>query len=179
MDAKILMEKANQANIGIRARQSGITMKEYFLNQRNKVKNLARAQKQKLNEAIERASELVKSKNGERTSESKSFFILNKAGKNEKVLLCVVGDTYSKVLSSFKKITSMIYSNLKYRIVQVNKLCSEGISKASKIIKGKSDTVSVSECKNIKSEVGEYMSLINSSLSDMRSAFVYFKSIIH
>lgn len=163
---EVLLERSNQVSLGIRARQTGITLKEYFLNQKQRVKNILKSQKAKVSNAISTMGVSKKNSNG-----TEYVRVTNKAGKATKQLLCSQGMTASKVLSNFKKLATQIYGMIKDRCRTIEKICNVGISKCSPIIKGKTDLNTVNNAKAMKVEVKEYNSLLNDSLEDMRELF--------
>lgn len=165
----VLLEKSEAISLGIRSRQSGITLKEYFLNQKLRVRNIMKSQKSKLNEALRVASQ---SPRGDKHSTVNSKVkITNKAGKYQVRLISSVDMSIDRVFINMKKITVEIYNMIKYRCNMIEKLCNEGIKRASSIIKGKTDVKSVNYVKAIKVDVKEYILLLNSSLSEMREVF--------
>lgn len=173
---EVLLEKSNKVSLGIRSRQSGITLKEYFLNQKERINNIYRSQRAKLNEALEQAYELSKS---DKTSNSSiSLRITNKAGKVDVRPFAPKGMTSPKIFYNLRKITAEIYSIIKYRCEEMLKLCEQGIKRASAIIKGKASIDDVNATKSIKVDYMEHNGLLNSSLSDMRNAFKAFHSAL-
>lgn len=167
----VLLEKTNKSALGIRSRQSGITLKEYFLNERQRAINIKKSQKIKLNEALEKASFIVNENPDKKCKKDGIIIITNKAGKDEKRLIGSSKSSVRKAYSNFRKVITELYSILKYRCSQIIDLCNRGIKLASSIIKGKSDIVSVNTAKNIKSETNEYSKLLKMSLSEMRETF--------
>lgn len=165
---EVLLEKSEKVSLGIRSRQSGITLKEYFLNQKLRVRNIMKAQKSKLNEAIRVASNMSKNKQSKINARVK---ITNKAGKNEIRLISSEGMSSERVFNNMRKVTSEIYAIIKYRCSMIEKLCNDGIKKASSVIKGKTDAKTVTDVKAMKADVKEYNMLLNSSLSEMREVF--------
>lgn len=172
----LLLEKSNKISLGIRVRQSGITLKEYFLNQRERAINIRNSQKAKITEAIKMAKDLS-SKEGT-INETVYIKITNKAGKSENKLVFGKGSTKEKAFNNLRKVIIEIYSIIKYRTSQIIKLCSNGISNSTKIIKGKSDSLKITETKQIKVNVMECNSLLNNSLAEMRSLFKVYHRII-
>ena len=170
---EVLLEKSNKVSLGIRSRQSGITLKEYFLNQKLRVKNIMKAQKAKLNEAMKVASSKT---NGKKSSTTSKIRITNKSGKYETRLISSVGMSAERVFNNMRKTVTEIYTIVKYRCHMIEKLCNEGIKKASSIIKGKTDAKTVSDAKAIKVDVKEYNMLLNSSLSELREVFKAYHS---
>lgn len=166
---EVLLEKSEKVSLGIRSRQSGITLKEYFLNQKLRVRNIMKAQKAKLNEALKVASGM--SNSGKHGKINARVRITNKSGKYEVRLISSEGMSAERVFGNMRKTTSEIYAVIKYRCNMIEKLCNEGIKKASTIIKGKTDAKTVSDAKAIKVDVKEYNILLNSSLSEMREVF--------
>lgn len=166
---EVLLERADKGSLGIRSRQTGITLKEFFLNQRVRAKNILLSQKKKLNEALELAGK--KAINGKNAKSSEVILVVNTAGKKMKRVLCGTGMTISKVYRNLKKISGEVYSVIKAKCRNIIRLCSEGIRLSSSIIKGKTDTPNVLKGKSMRSEVREYNSLLSESLANMREVF--------
>lgn len=169
---EVLLERAEKGSLGIRSRQSGITLKEYFLNQKQKTKTILVSQKQKLNEALTKAGKKVY--DGKKSKSNEVIIVTNIAGKKQKRVIATMGTTLSKVYNNLKKIASEIYRIIKGKCKNILKLCNDGIRMSSAIIKGKTDSPSVLKAKSMKSQVGEYKKLLSESLSDMRNLFKAF-----
>lgn len=170
---EVLLEKSNMISLGIRSRQAGITLKEYFLNQKTRAKNILSSQKAKLGEALSKAHELSTTSTKNANS-SISLLNMNKAGKRERVHFSSEGSTAMKVFGNLRKIATQIYSIIKYRCSEIVKRCNAGINKASSIIKGKSTDGDVLNAKTIRSEISELNTLLNVSLGNMRELFKSF-----
>ena len=166
---EVLLERSNQVSLGIRARQTGITLKEYFLNQKQRAKNILKSQRVKVSNAVATIDVTIKVKRN--ASSTEYVKITNKAGKATRQLLCSQGMTINKVLSNFKKFATQIYGLIKDRCRTIEKICNAGIAKCGPIIKGKTDQATVNNAKAMKVEVKEYNALLNDSLEDMRELF--------